>query len=139
GGFTPAEEPERERVCSEETAEHRSLVREAATSDGGTAPQARVDGYRVAGKTGTANRINPETGTYEDGGYTATFAGFAPADDPEIVVQVVLHNPQDTYYGGEAAGPVFNDIMSFALKSEKVPPTDGEAPAIRLFEDEEAR
>ena len=139
GGFTPAEEPERERVISEETAEHLSLMLEAVTSDEGTAPQARVDGYRVAGKTGTANRINPETGTYEDGGYTATFAGFAPADDPEIVVQVVLHNPQDTYYGGEAAGPVFNDIMSFALKSEKVPPTDGEAPAIRLFEDEEAR
>ena len=139
GEFTPSEEPARERVLSEETAEELALMLEAVTSDQGTAPQARIDGYRVAGKTGTANRINPETGTYEDGGYTATFAGFAPADDPEIVVQVVLHNPQDVYYGGEAAGPVFNDIMSFALKSEKVPPTDGDAPAIRLFEDEDAR
>jgi len=138
GEFTPAEEPEQRRVLSEETAEQLALMLEAVTSDEGTAPQARIDGYRVAGKTGTANRINPETGSYEDGGYTATFSGFAPADDPEIVVQVVLHNPQGTYYGGEAAGPVFNDIMSFALKSLKVPPTDTDPPAIRLFEEEDA-
>ncbi|WP_460748181.1 peptidoglycan D,D-transpeptidase FtsI family protein [Nocardiopsis oceani] len=137
GEFNPAEEAERTRVISEETAEDLSLMLEAVTSDEGTAPQARIDGYRVAGKTGTANRINPETGGYDDGGYTATFAGFAPADDPELVVQVVLHNPQDTYYGGEAAGPVFNDIMSFALKTMQVPPSDSDAPAIRLFEDEE--
>ncbi|HJE59185.1 MAG TPA: penicillin-binding protein 2 [Nocardiopsis listeri] len=138
GEFTAAEEPARQRVISEETAEQLQLMLEAVTGDEGTAPQARIDGYRVAGKTGTANRIDPETGRYDEGGYTATFAGFAPADDPELVVQVVLHNPQGTYYGGEAAGPVFNDIMSFALKSFKVPPTDEEAPAIRLVEDEDA-
>lgn len=136
GEFTPAEERPSTRVLSEETADQLSLMLEAVTSDEGTAPQARIDGYRVAGKTGTANRIDPETGSYEDGGYTATFAGFAPADDPEIVVQVVLHNPQSAYYGGEAAGPVFNDIMSFALKSEQVPPTEEDPPAIRLLEDE---
>lgn len=135
--FTPADEADQDRVLSEETSEELSLMLEAVTFDEGTAPQARIDGYRVAGKTGTANRIDPETGGYDDGGYTATFAGFAPADDPEIVVQVVLHNPQDVYYGGEAAGPVFNDIMSFALKSEQIPPTDSEPPAIRLLEDEE--
>ncbi|MEU2973994.1 peptidoglycan D,D-transpeptidase FtsI family protein [Nocardiopsis alba] len=137
GEFTPSEEPERNRVISEETAEQLQLMLEAVTGDEGTAPQARIDGYRVAGKTGTANRIDPETGRYDEGGYTATFAGFAPADDPELVVQVVLHDPQGTYYGGEAAGPVFNDIMSFALKTFKVPPTDEEPPAIRLFENEE--
>nr|WP_160051043.1 penicillin-binding protein 2 [Nocardiopsis sp. FR26] len=134
GNFTPAEEPEQRRVISQETAEQLALMLEAVTSDEGTAPEARIDGYRVAGKTGTANRINPETGSYEGGGYTATFAGFAPADDPQVVVQVVLHNPQGTYYGGEAAGPVFNDIMSFALKSLKIPPTETDPPAIRLFE-----
>ena len=137
GEFTAAEEPDRRRVISEETAERLQLMLEAVTSDEGTAPEARIDGYRVAGKTGTANRIDPETGRYDEGGYTATFAGFAPADDPELVVQVVLHNPQGTYYGGEAAGPVFNDIMSFALKSYEVPPTDEEAPALRLVEDED--
>ncbi|OOC53149.1 MULTISPECIES: peptidoglycan D,D-transpeptidase FtsI family protein [Nocardiopsis] len=134
GEFAPAKEPDRRRVVSEETAEQLALMLEAVTSDEGTAPEARIDGYRVAGKTGTANRINPETGSYEGGGYTATFAGFAPADDPQVVVQVVLHNPKETYYGGQAAGPVFNDIMSFALKSLKVPPTETDPPAIRLFE-----
>ncbi|MGW5875837.1 peptidoglycan D,D-transpeptidase FtsI family protein [Nocardiopsis terrae] len=138
GEFTPADEPERTRVVSEETADQLALMLEAVTSDEGTAPQARIDGYRVAGKTGTANRLDPETGAYSEGDYTATFAGFAPADDPELIVQVVLHNPEDTYYGGEAAGPVFNDIMSFALKTMKVPPTDTEPPAIRLFEEEDA-
>ncbi|MFW6639789.1 peptidoglycan D,D-transpeptidase FtsI family protein [Nocardiopsis algeriensis] len=134
GAFTRADPPERRRVLSEGTAADLALMLEAVTSDEGTAPQARIDGYRVAGKTGTANRINPETGTYEDGGYTATFAGFAPADDPQVVVQVVLHNPQEIYYGGEAAGPVFNDIMSFVLKTLKVPPTETDPPAIRLQE-----
>ncbi|MFL1376920.1 MULTISPECIES: peptidoglycan D,D-transpeptidase FtsI family protein [unclassified Nocardiopsis] len=136
GNFTAADEAERTRVISEETADALALMLEAVTSDEGTAPQARIDGYRVAGKTGTANRVNPETGGYDGGGYTATFAGFAPADAPEVVVQVVLHNPQGTYYGGEAAGPAFNDIMSFALKTLKVPPTDTDPPAIRLFEEE---
>lgn len=138
GEFTPVEEPERRRVISEETAERLALMLEAVTSDEGTAPQARIDGYRVAGKTGTANRLDPETGSYEGGGYTATFAGFAPADDPQVVVQVVLHDPKGIYYGGEAAGPVFNDIMSFALKTLRVPPTETDPPAIRLFEDEPA-
>ncbi|WP_306368912.1 penicillin-binding protein 2 [Nocardiopsis sp. CC223A] len=136
GDFTAADEPGRTRVISEETADSLALMLEAVTSDEGTAPQARIDGYRVAGKTGTANRVDPETGTYAPDHYTSTFAGFAPADAPEIVVQVVLHNPQGTYYGGEAAGPVFNDIMSFALKTLKVPPTETDPPAIRLFEEE---
>lgn len=137
GEFSPAEDAPRTRVISEETAASLALMLEAVTSDEGTAPQARIDGYRVAGKTGTANRVNPETGSYDGGGYTSTFAGFAPADAPEVVVQVVLHNPQGTYYGGEAAGPAFNDIMSFALKTLKVPPTDTDPPAIRLFEEED--
>ncbi|MFD6096583.1 peptidoglycan D,D-transpeptidase FtsI family protein, partial [Nocardiopsis flavescens] len=137
GEFSPAEDAPRTRVVSEETAASLALMLEAVTSDEGTAPQARIDGYRVAGKTGTANRVNPETGSYDGGGYTSTFAGFAPADAPEVVVQVVLHNPQGTYYGGEAAGPAFNDIMSFALKTLKVPPTDTDPPAIRLFEEED--
>ncbi|GAA1468582.1 penicillin-binding protein 2 [Nocardiopsis exhalans] len=137
GEFTPAGEPEKTRVVSEETAEQLALMLEAVTGDGGTAPQARIDGYRVAGKTGTANRLDPETGAYNENDYTATFAGFAPADDPELIVQVVLHSPRGTIYGGEAAGPVFNDIMSFALKTMKVPPTGTEPPAIRLFEEED--
>lgn len=133
--FTPAEEPRQERVISAGTAGEIQLMLEAVTGDEGTAAEARIPGYRVAGKTGTANRVDPETGEYEGGGYTSTFVGFAPADAPELIVQVVLHGPEGTYHGGEAATPVFTDIMSFGLKTMKIPPTDTEPPNIRLFED----
>ncbi|MUL40844.1 penicillin-binding protein 2 [Streptomonospora sp. PA3] len=134
GGFTPSPEPPRERVISKETAKELTRMLEAVTGEHGTAEAAQIPNYRVAGKTGTANRVDPETGTY-NGGHTSMFVGFAPADDPELVVQVVLHDPKHEYYGGEAAAPVFTDIMSFALKSEKVPPTGTEPPNIRLFGD----
>ncbi|WP_017557837.1 peptidoglycan D,D-transpeptidase FtsI family protein [Nocardiopsis baichengensis] len=136
GEFHPSEEPAKERVISEKTAEEVSLMLEAVTGEHGTAQQARIDGYRVAGKTGTANRVDPETGQYEKRSYTAMFVGFAPADDPELIVQAVLHNPQEKYYGGEAAGPLFKDVMSFGLKTLKIPPTETEPPNIKLFEDE---
>jgi cell division protein FtsI (penicillin-binding protein 3) len=135
GDFEPAAEPQPERVIGEETAEDLTLMLEAVTGEHGTAPQARVPGYRVAGKTGTAQTVDPETGAYEDGDYTSTFVGFAPADDPELVVQVVLHGPEQDYHGGEAAGPVFSDVMSFGLSSLQIPPGDEEAERIRLFEE----
>lgn len=133
GGFEASDKPPRERVVSAETAKELTRMLEAVTGEHGTAESARIPNYRVAGKTGTANRVNPETGDYD--GHTSMFVGFAPADDPELVVQVVLHDPKDEYYGSEAAAPVFTDIMSFALKSEKVPPTGTEPPNIRLFGD----
>ncbi|MFC4866077.1 peptidoglycan D,D-transpeptidase FtsI family protein [Streptomonospora arabica] len=132
GGLNAAEDAPGKRVISKDTAHELSRMLEAVTGEHGTAESAQIPNYRVAGKTGTANRVDPETGTY-NGGHTAMFVGFAPADDPELVVQVVLHNPKNQYYGGEAAAPVFTDIMSFALKSEKIPPTGTEPPNIRLF------
>ncbi|MBB4930942.1 cell division protein FtsI (penicillin-binding protein 3) [Lipingzhangella halophila] len=136
GELSASEEPTRERVVSEETSDDLKVMLEAVTGDEGTAQQAQIPGYRVAGKTGTASRVNPDTGGYKGGGYTSAFAGFAPADDPELVVQVVLHNPKEEYYGGEAAGPVFADVMSFGLKTLEIPPSDSEPPNIRLSEDE---
>jgi len=134
GEFEPAPRPASERVVSAETAAEIRLMLEAVTGDMGTAGQARIDGYRVGGKTGTANRIDPDTGRYEGGGYVSSFVGLAPVDDPELVVLVVLHGPQDEYYGGEAATPVFTDVMSFALKTLQVPPTGTRPPALRLVE-----
>ncbi|GAB3499531.1 cell division protein FtsI [Nocardiopsis coralliicola] len=136
GEFEPSERPDGTRVVSEQTAKDVSVMLEAVTGEEGTAQEAQIDGYRVAGKTGTANRVDPETGGYEGGGYTSTFVGFAPADAPELVVQVVLHNPQKDYYGGAAAGPLFTDVMSFGMKTLKVPPTESDPPNIRLFEDD---
>ena len=74
----------------------------------------------MAGKTGPAQKVNPHCGCYVGGGYTGTFVGFAPADDPQLVVEVVLQKPQKGYYGGQVAAPVFKDVMSFALKQQSI-------------------
>jgi cell division protein FtsI (penicillin-binding protein 3) len=89
----------------------------------------------VAGKTGTAQRVNPDCGCYTGGGYTSTFVGFAPAENPQLVVEVVLQKPQKGYYGGEVAAPVFKDVMSFALQSRRIPPSGSRSPKIRIYAD----
>lgn len=108
------------RVVSERTATELNKMLEGVVSKDGTAPQAKVDGYRVAGKTGTAMRIKEGVGY---SGYTASFIGFAPAEDPQIVVSVIVQNPVNTHYGGTVAAPVFHDVMTYALQSLKIPPT----------------
>jgi cell division protein FtsI (penicillin-binding protein 3) len=133
GNVTPTPAPERHRVISAQTAREITRMLEGVTSNEGTAPAAKIPGYRVAGKTGTAERVNPRCGCYVGGGYTASFAGFAPADDPQLVVQVVLQDPKGTYYGGEVAAPVFRDVMSFALQTRRVPPTGSRSPKIEIY------
>ncbi|HEX2314973.1 MAG TPA: penicillin-binding protein 2, partial [Thermomonospora sp.] len=134
GAFTAAPPPAQRRVIADGTAQEIVRMLEGATTNEGTAPKAQIEGYRVAGKTGTANIPNPRCGCYKGGGYTASFAGFAPADDPQLVVQVVLQKPtRGSHYGGEVAAPVFRDVMSFALKTRKIPPTGGRPPKIRIF------
>jgi cell division protein FtsI (penicillin-binding protein 3) len=130
GSIKPAAAPSQTRVVSGSTATQVESMLEAVTTDQGTAPEARIPGYRVAGKTGTAQRVDPTCGCYR--GYTASFVGFAPADNPQLVVLVVLDNPINGHYGGSIAAPVFKDVMSFALESEKIPPTGTTPPVIKL-------
>lgn len=127
GRFVPAPAPERTRVVSARTAATLSAMLESVVGDEqGTGSRARVPGYRIAGKTGTANRVDPETGRYS--GYTASFMGFAPADKPRVTVSCTIQNPtRGSYFGGQICGPVFKQVMEFALKNLQVPPT-GEAP-----------
>jgi cell division protein FtsI (penicillin-binding protein 3) len=106
---------------------------EGVVTKGGTAPSAAIPGYRVAGKTGTAQRYDPDCGCYR--GYTMSFMGFAPADDPAMVVAVVLQNPQGASGGGSSSGPVFADVMSFALQRERIPPTGASSPMLPLTPD----
>jgi cell division protein FtsI (penicillin-binding protein 3) len=101
---------------------------EAVTRDDGTAPLAQIPGYRVAGKTGTAWRVDPETGRYVRGENTVSFVGFAPADEPRFVTYVVLDNPTTDASGGSSAAPVFQDVISMALERYGVPPTGAKAP-----------
>jgi cell division protein FtsI (penicillin-binding protein 3) len=119
------------RVISAAVAQQLRTMLEGVVSEEGTAPLAAVPGYRVAGKTGTAQRV--VDGRY-DGSYTSSFVGFAPADKPRLVVAVVLQAPKGAYYGGTVAGPVFKDVMSFALTSLKVPPTTAPKPVLALDE-----
>ena len=88
----------------------------------GVAPGANVPGYRVAGKTGTAQRVGAECGCY-DGTFTVSFAGFAPADDPRFTIYVVVQNPRNGGGGGSVAGPAFAKVMGYALRRYAVPPT----------------
>ncbi|MFE5619358.1 peptidoglycan D,D-transpeptidase FtsI family protein [Streptomyces sp. NPDC056524] len=126
GRFTPAPAPKETRVVSEKTAKTLATMLESVVEDReGTGTKARIPGYRVAGKTGTANRVDPERGGYH--GYTASFAGFAPADDPQITVYCAIQNPtKGSYFGGQICGPIYKEVMEFALKTLHVAPTGSE-------------
>lgn len=130
GTETPAEQPEPTQVISAEAAAEVTRMMEAVTADNGTAPAAQIDGYRVAGKTGTAWRVNPQTGTYIRGQNTVSFMGYAPADNPRFLTYVVIDNPPSTAGGGSLAAPVFRDIMTMALEHFAVTPTGSSAPDI---------
>jgi cell division protein FtsI (penicillin-binding protein 3) len=119
------------RVVSAQTAQTLSDMLEAVATDAGTAPAAAVPGYRVAGKTGTAYRVDPTCGCYR--GYVSSFIGFAPADNPQVVVEVVLDNPRKEYFGGLAAAPVFQKVMTFALGTLGVPPAGTQPPKLDLI------
>lgn len=128
GRFVPADPPKKTRVVTEKTAKELSQMLESVVGDEqGTGMNARIDGYRVAGKTGTANRVDPLGGGYR--GYTSSFLGFAPADNPRITVSCVIQNPtKGSYFGGSICGPVFKQVMQFALKTLRVPPSGRPAP-----------
>lgn len=114
------------RVISADAARETMLMMERVLDpEEGVAPGAAVPGYRVAGKTGTAQRVG-ENGGY-DGSTTVSFAGFAPADDPRFTIYVVVHSPRKGSGGGSVAGPAFSKLMSYTLRRYGVPPTGGKA------------
>lgn len=121
GHFTPAVTRESLRVISSKTASEMRLMMESVVSAQGTAPEAAIPGYRVAGKTGTAQRVDESCGCYR--GYTASFIGFAPADKPSFVISVTIQGPKGIHWGGTLGAPVFKKVMSFVLQSKHVPPT----------------
>ncbi|WGW13306.1 penicillin-binding protein 2 [Saxibacter everestensis] len=112
-----------ERVVSADTARMVTRMLEGVVNEG-TGKLAAVPGYRVAGKTGTAQAPAAEGGGYD--GYTASFIGMAPADNPQIVVASTLQRPRNGHYGGPVAGPVFQKVMSYALQARGVPPSGSE-------------
>ena len=116
-------------VVSAQTAKDLREMLESVVGPDGTAPSARISGYRVAGKTGTAQRSDQSCGgCYK--GFTASFIGMAPANNPSIVVAVIIDNPRDGHYGGVLAGPVFKEVTNFALQKLKVMPQGGKVEKI---------
>jgi cell division protein FtsI (penicillin-binding protein 3) len=105
---------------------------ESVVGPSGTAPSAAIPGYRIAGKTGTAERVDPRTGRYS--GYTASFIGFAPADKPRYVISVTIQAPQGMHWGGVLGGPVFKEVMSYVLESKRIPPTNTKINPLPLNE-----
>ncbi|AKE39523.1 Cell division protein FtsI Peptidoglycan synthetase [Corynebacterium camporealensis] len=133
------EEPKTTRVVSEKTAKttvdmFRSVFQDdPAGIQNGTAAGNNIEGYELSGKTGTAQKVDPNTGGYSNSAYWITFAGIAPANDPRFVVAVMLDEPEtgvnDDGSGGQSAAPVFKDIASWLLNRDNIPTTD---PAPRL-------
>jgi cell division protein FtsI (penicillin-binding protein 3) len=132
GNYTPSATRESVRVISPETASQMRLMMESVVSASGTAPSAAIPGYRVAGKTGTAQRIDDTCGCYR--GYTASFIGFAPADNPAYVISVTIQDPKGMHWGGYLGGPVFKKVMSFVLQSKGIAPTGVVVDPIPLTE-----
>jgi cell division protein FtsI/penicillin-binding protein 2 len=112
------------RVVSEETALRFKNILKTVVEEGGTAPDAAVDGNEVAGKTGTAQLFDRKTGRYSKSRYVSSFVGFVPADNPKIAVIVVVYEPKGMAYGGIVAGPVFRNIADQALSYLNVPRDD---------------
>lgn len=104
---------------------------ETVVSDEGTAPMASITGYRIGGKTGTAQVVDPECRCYSTD-VIASFIGMAPAEDPEIVVAIAIHHPKNGRYGGRLAGPVFKEVAQYALQDRNIAPSEGMAPKLAV-------
>jgi cell division protein FtsI (penicillin-binding protein 3) len=119
-GDTPTSEPDGPRVISKQTAAQLRQMLEGVLAPGGTASEVSVPGYTLAGKTGTAEVA--VDGGYSKSKFVASFVGFAPAQNPQLLVAVVVDEPQGDYYGGTVAAPAFGEIAKFALPYLEIPP-----------------
>ena len=140
GTRTEESEPNGIRVVSSETARTvRNMLRAVVQRDPmgtqqGTAPAAAVDGYQVAGKTGTAQQINPVCGCYYDDVYWITFAGMAPVEDPRYVIGIMMDAPMRNADGtpGHSAAPLFHNLAGWLLQRENVPLSPDPGPPLTL-------
>src|SRR4029453_13599519 len=141
--------PEQRRVVSTETARALRRMLESVTLNG-TAKLAQLNGYTAAGKTGTAQKIDPKTKTYSATKPITSFVGFAPVDNPAVVIIVVIDEPAGAYHGGDVAAPVFKEIAEQILPDLSVTPdvdtkahpqviAESRKPSPQEIQDEEQR
>ncbi|MCA1615981.1 MAG: transpeptidase family protein [Acidobacteria bacterium] len=131
-------EPQTRQVVRAETARAVRRMLEGVTISG-TAKAARLEGYTAAGKTGTAQKVDPQTRAYSKSKYVASFVGFAPVENPAVVIIVVLDEPSGSYYGGTVAAPVFREIAEQVLPYLDIAPDTELRPEARAAEDQIAR
>jgi len=123
-GGRPVVVPAGRRVISSATAAEVRDMLKGVLAPGGTASAVSIPGYELAGKTGTANKVDPATGEYSKTAYVGSFVGFAPAHDPKLLCAVIIDEPQTgSIYGGVVAAPAFGQIMEFALPYLGIPPS----------------
>lgn len=122
-GEAPARGLPGKRVILRKTAANLRTMLAGVLGPGGTASEAAIPGYALAGKTGTAQKIDPQSGEYSKSNYVGSFIGFAPAKRPKLLVAVMVDEPRGAYYGGIVAAPAFQEILNFALPYMKIPPT----------------
>lgn len=118
------------RVISQEAAQKASQILESVVSEKGTAKLAAIGGYRVAGKTGTSQKVDPRTRAYSKRNHMAVFAGFAPSDDPRLAMVVVVDEPEGISYGGVVAAPIFRSVGAWTLNHLRVNPQVKVAEAV---------
>jgi cell division protein FtsI (penicillin-binding protein 3) len=126
------QDTEKEQIISGKTAMLLRQILRTVVQEGGTAPDAAVDGNEVAGKTGTAQVIDPKTKRYSRDKYNSSFVGFVPADNPKLALIVVIYEPKGKRLGGLIAGPVFKNIAEQALSYMDVPLDYGPARDLLL-------
>jgi cell division protein FtsI (penicillin-binding protein 3) len=133
GSTTTTSQPAGIRVVSPQTAQTVRTMLESETLPGGTGVKAAIPGYRVAGKTGTAQQPDPNHGgRYSSTMNWDTFAGVVPADDPQFVVAIMVDNPAHGLEGGDVAAPLFNQIASYELQHAHIPPTGSTSKHVPL-------
>jgi cell division protein FtsI (penicillin-binding protein 3) len=110
------------RVLSEEAARNAARILEGAVEEKATGSLAVMNGYRVAGKTGTSQKVDPGTRRYSKKNYVALFVGFAPADKPRMVMLVAVDEPETRRYGGLAAAPVFSEVGAWTMNHLRINP-----------------
>ena len=132
GSVTATPQPAGVEVVTPATAKTVRTMLESVTLKGGTGTRAVVPGYRIAGKTGTAQQPDPKTGVYSDSVYWDTFAGMAPADNPQFAVAIMINNPAHGLEGGDVAAPLFKEIASYELAAAKIPPSGTQSTLVPL-------
>jgi len=122
GQVTTTERKPLRRVLTPEQASQMKMMLSGATAEGGTGKNARVEGFIVAGKTGTAQKVNPSGRGYLKGGYISSFAGFIPASEPKFVIYIAVDHPRKAFYGAQVAAPIFSRVASYAVRKEGLAP-----------------